>query len=489
MKSFWIQTLGCKVNHYESEQFAADLRRRGYRPAQDAASADVRLLNTCSVTAEAASKSRSAARRLGKLSSASADLASCADKPTVIVAGCWATSDPDDARAIGGVDAVIGHHQDAAAEMDRIFGPEISTASDFAGPTPRTGRNSSDHPLKTDRPGTHSLPLLDEHQSGRQRGVLKVQDGCDAHCTYCIIPTLRQSLWSKPIDRAVAEAQRLVDSGHLELVLTGIFLGAYGQPTALRRNQPPIAQGHLAELIDALCTRVTGLLRLRLSSLEPGDLTADLLATLVRHRAVVPHFHLPLQSGSDSVLRRMNRQYRRDDFLEMVARVRVAFDRPALTSDVVVGFPGETDADFHQTMDVVAAGGFIHVHAFPYSPRRGTAATRLRGRPHGNVVQQRLSELRHVAEAQSIAYRQSFIGQELAVLVEEPAKNAVATDQIRHGRCDRYFDVFFEGEARPGDLARVRIDRIRGSRTLGTLIEIERPRTFPLALYPGRGQG
>jgi threonylcarbamoyladenosine tRNA methylthiotransferase MtaB len=221
-----------------------------------------------------------------------------------------------------------------------------------------------------------SLPQLDARQTGHQRAFLKVQDGCDAHCTYCIIPNLRPRLWSRPVDDAVDEARRLVDAGHVELVLTGIFLGAYAQPTALHRRQTPDARRGLGRLIEALCTRVPGLRRLRLSSMEPGDITDDLLAVLRSHEQVVPHFHLPLQSGSDAILRRMNRQYGRDDFLRMVRRLTDAFDRPAITTDIIVGFPGETDDEFAATLDVVDRVRFIHTHAFSYSPRPGTAAAR-----------------------------------------------------------------------------------------------------------------
>jgi threonylcarbamoyladenosine tRNA methylthiotransferase MtaB len=342
-----------------------------------------------------------------------------------------------------------------------------------------------------------NLPLLHDHQTGRQRAVLKIQDGCDAHCTYCIIPKLRPNLWSKPVRDAVAEARRLVDTGHVELVLTGIFLGAYGQPTALRRRQPgarasspglgtpassPAANGEklsehgstptpLAALVEALCTQVPGLRRLRLSSLEPGDLSADLLSVLRSHQQVVPHFHLPLQSGSDEILRRMNRQYRRDDFLKMVDAVQAAFDRPALTTDVIAGFPGETDAEFQQTGDLVERAGFIHVHAFHFSPRPGTAAARWkRDFIHGPIVNQRVEALRVLADRASLAFRQSFIGQDVELLVEHDRDDAAASGDrgLRHGRCERYFDVSFEDRAaRPGDFVRVRVERATLTRTHG----------------------
>src|SRR5581483_9345929 len=224
--------------------------------------------------------------------------------------------------------------------------------------------------------GARSLPLLNERQSHHQRAYLKIQDGCDAHCTYCIIPQLRPSLWSKPVDECLNEARALVDAGHKEIVLTGIFLGAYGQPTALRRRQSIETAKPLGDLVEALCTQVRGLHRLRFSSLEPGDLTDDLIERLRSRPQIVPHFHLPLQSGSDVILHRMNRQYTRDDFLRMIERVHEKFDRPAITTDIIVGFPGETHEEFSRTLQVVDQARFIHTHAFSFSPRPGTAAAR-----------------------------------------------------------------------------------------------------------------
>ncbi|MDB5354904.1 MAG: mtaB [Phycisphaerales bacterium] len=330
------------------------------------------------------------------------------------------------------------------------------------------------------RPGTTALPLLGERQSGRQRAFLKIQDGCDAHCTYCIIPSLRPKLWSKPVDDAVNEANALVAAGHVEIVLTGIFLGAYGQPTALRRRQPHGTDKPLSALIDALCTRVPGLRRLRLSSLEPGDLTDDLLSVLRSHGQVVPHFHLPLQSGSETLLRKMNRQYTRDDFLRMVDRVNNAFDRPALTTDVVAGFPGETDDEFSRTMEVVEAARFIHVHAFPYSPRPGTAAARWTKQfVRGPIVNERIDHLRAAAADHSYAFRSSFLGETVEVIVERDgatsddssASNPTASDEtLRHGRCERYFSVFFNAlGAKPGDSTRLKIVSVTRERTIGQL--------------------
>lgn len=468
MKTFCVETLGCKINFYESHQLRALLKKRGLTET-DEAEADLRIVNTCSVTSAAARQSRQTARRLGRSSA------------RVVVTGCWATDAPAAAAALNGVHAVITHHDDVAAKLNLLLDQWLTETS--AEPLQQPGDGGINRPdfppVRTDKEitanaavsvnkqgGTHQLPLLTERQSDRQRAVLKIQDGCDASCTYCIIPRLRTTLWSRSEAQSVAEARAMVAAGHVEIVLTGIFLGAFGQPTALRRRQPANRGTPLADLVHALCTSVPGLRRLRLSSIEPGDLTDDLLAALRSHRQVVPHFHLPLQSGSDAVLRRMNRQYRRDDFHRLIDRVKKAFDRPALTTDVIVGFPGESDAEFAQTLDLVREAGFIHVHAFPFSPRAGTAAARWADqfvpRP---LVAARGQALRNLSEAQSLAFRRQFIGETMEVIVEAGESNG-----LRHGRCERYFSVHFPADgARAGDLLHVTVEEVLPERTVGTL--------------------
>ncbi|MBC8107765.1 MAG: MiaB/RimO family radical SAM methylthiotransferase [Anaerolineae bacterium] len=516
MKTFLIQTLGCKVNQYESEQIATLLRSRGLLQTDSPELADLRIVNSCSVTMEAASKSRQSTRRLIRLPvlpeatigeakgahSIGSDEAHAKSRGRIIVTGCWATSNREEASSLAGVDAVLTHMDDVAGELTRLLAQwqaedtivdpqnqlpvalQPATHSPAQGsirdegimnlragtPGPELPSDSKPHGRvfvkKNNRFGATSLPLLDDRHTGHQRAFLKIQDGCDAHCTYCIIPNLRPALWSKPIDDAVEEASRLVEAGHQEIVLTGIFLGAFGQPTALRRRQPADTQCELGKLIDALCTRVPGLRRLRLSSLEPGDLSEALIATLKSHPQIVPHFHLPLQSGSDALLRRMNRQYSGDDFLRMIDQVNQAFDRPAITTDIIVGFPGETDEEFDQTLEVVGRAKFIHIHAFPFSPRPGTAAARWSNDfVDPRTVKNRIQILTARAASCDFAFRSQFICAEVEILVE---RNADESSPMHHGRCERYFDVHVEDPTlQTGDAVRVRIDRITPSRTFG----------------------
>jgi threonylcarbamoyladenosine tRNA methylthiotransferase MtaB len=371
--------------------------------------------------------------------------------------GCWATSDREAASQLPGVDLVLTH-KDNVAERLREF-----LAEGEASPTAASGLV-----------GTRTLPILGQRQTQHQRAFLKIQDGCDAHCTYCIIPSLRSSLWSKPPEELLKEARQLVAAGHIEIILTGIFLSAYGQETALRRRQLESTGNPLARAIEMLCTQVPGLRRLRLSSIEPGDLDDELLHVLRSHEQAVPHFHLPLQSGSSAILRKMNRQYTRDDFLRLLDRIEAAFDRPALTTDIIVGFPGETDADFEQTRDVVDRARFIHMHVFPFSPRPGTAAARWESDfVRGPIVGERIDLLRQREIEFSYAFRSGFVGQTVQLLVEREPANRNGFGNVRHGRCPRYFDVYFESDtADTGDLVDVRIDWITPTRTFGTLVSI-----------------
>ncbi|HEX8342438.1 MAG TPA: MiaB/RimO family radical SAM methylthiotransferase [Tepidisphaeraceae bacterium] len=479
MKTFSIQTLGCRVNHYESEQIAAVLVRRGLAQVPSPAG-DVRVVHTCSVTTAAAKGSRQSVRRATRLTVLGQDETPefpAAGTAKVVVTGCWATSDPAAAAAIAGVDAVITNHEDVNARLTALLDDWAGAATAFAPddgarlPNPPVALRSADAPRPRRAVGSTSLPLLDARQSAHTRAFLKIQDGCDAHCTYCIIPQLRPTLWSKSPADAVAEARALVAAGHREIVLTGIFLGAYGKPTALRRRQTDQSEP-IATLIHSLCTEVPNLSRVRLSSLEPGDLTPTLLRTLQSHAQVVPHFHLPLQSGSDPILRKMNRQYTRAQYLDTAAMLRDAFDRPAITTDIIAAFPGETDADFAATLDVAERVRFIHTHAFPYSRRPNTAAARWKDKAvPPDVANARIAALTTHAAACGLAFRQSFLGETVTILVERQSADRPGTiSPLRHGRCERYFDVAFDSAATAGDHLRVRIDHVTAADTRGTVL-------------------
>ncbi|UCG17286.1 MAG: MiaB/RimO family radical SAM methylthiotransferase [Phycisphaerales bacterium] len=502
-----LTTLGCKVNQYESQQIRETLESLGLRAARRGETPDLGVVNTCAVTVSAARKSRQFIRRVSEQG-----------KVPIVVVGCYAAAAADTLQHMDGVVAVLGHDRDICQELREVASCRLETGADHRHrlgapgradahePHPAAGRASvGDDVLRstTDpvqgppstrsadcRPATTSsirIPVGRVNNAnplnrtirafaGHQRAFLKVQDGCDARCTYCIIPRLRPRPGWKPIATAVEEARALVGAGHREIVVTGIYLGAYGRSTAVRRPFNDDASP-LADLIDALAT-VEGLTRLRLSSLEPGDVDDRLLSALRRHDCCVPHLHVPLQAGSDAVLRRMNRQYTVGQFFDMIDRVRTELDRPALSTDVVVGFPGETDADFERTLDIVRHAAFCKVHAFPFSPRPGTAAAGWADQfVDSGVVKQRMNRLADVERQTARRFVGSFVGCEERVIVEQSASEASRTagkphDSLRHGRTDRYFDVHFAGpDVCAGDVAKVRIDAVTPGGARGTLIK------------------
>ncbi len=496
---YLLTTLGCKVNQYESQQIRELFESLGLRAARRGEVPDIAVVNTCAVTAGASRKTRQALRRLTR--------GTCG---SVVAVGCGASQDAERLRTLDGVTATIGHDVDICAELrelvvQKLQCPSLRSRNEATSPARATlERSNADrndvsmNPLAFEPDGRASVlrtanPSIDivppsspvvktegglasriKSFAGHQRAFLKVQDGCDACCTYCVIPHLRPKLRWKPIEAAVAEAQGLVRSGHKEIIVTGIFLGAYGRDTAVRKRFPG-QESPLARLVDALA-KVGGLKRLRLSSLEPGDVDAALLDVLSRHEECVPHLHLPLQSGSERVLRRMNRQYTRDDYVAVLDRVRDVLDRPAITTDVMIGFPGETEEDFRASLDVARHATFAKIHAFPYSPRERTAAAGWRNDfVHPAEVRKRMRLLAEVERDCSLAFRRSFVGHVERILVEEGEEFdhcSPACPPVHHGRSDRYFQVHFEAERiRPGDLVSVRIDRITPTHTHGTYIK------------------
>lgn len=510
-EKYLLTTLGCKVNQYESQLIREVLESHGLHPAGSDDSAVIAIVNTCAVTGQASRKNRQAVRRLSN-----------GGRTPVVVVGCGGAADAPQLKRLPGVLAVWSHDVDVRAELRSLLRDRLglmprsapvtsnnSASSSFLQPgamrdevrmmadVPSAGRQGTKsrfdnalHPIP-ELPivkGDDALVARIESFAGHQRAFLKIQDGCDAFCTYCIIPQLRPRLRSKPVKTAVAEAADLVRAGHREIILTGIFLGAYGRETALRKRWRG-RRSPLAELVAALA-EVEGLARLRLSSLEPGDLDESLLEVIGAHDVCVPHFHLPLQSGCENILRRMNRQYTPNEFVKMVDRVHAVLDRPAITTDIIVGFPGETEDDFQASVDLARHAKVSKIHAFPFSPREGTAAAKWRREFIDPVtVRERMQRLGEVERELSLAFRRQFIGQTERVIVEsaqpfeaqafewnmKDQSHSFASNDVPvicHGRADRYFDIHFEsGVHAPGDLVSVRIDRVTPTRTHGALIE------------------
>ncbi len=410
------------------------LRSHSLRPCE--ASADIEVVHTCSVTGTAAAKSRNAIRRAARRGG------------RVIITGCFPGTDADVAEELG--DAVVPQAGDVPM-IDRF-----ANALDTMLKRPR--REAEPRPSST-------LPIsLPREPSRHTRAELRIQDGCDAHCTFCIIPKIRTTLRSKKIGDVVAEATRLVELGHQEIVLTGIFIGAYGHETALRRKQVDPDREHLADLLDAVA-QIKGLGRLRLSSMEPGDVTNVLLDAMLANQPIIaPHLHLPLQSGSDAVLHKMNRQYDTDMYLDMIAMVqdRLTLDAlpPAITTDIICGFPSEDENDFDRTIEIAQRVGFLHMHVFPYSVRSGTAAARWPQLP-ASVIRHRVQTLLSLDSELSLSYRRNLVDHEVRVLIEHPANGT----EYARGRCDHYAEITLATNALPGTLVAARVTHATATTT------------------------
>jgi len=386
-------TLGCKVNQYETELVTEGLARVGFSEAVDGEPADLCLVNTCTVTGEGALKSRKAIRQLARKN----------PDAQIVVMGCYATMAEDVVADIPGVTEVL---------TDKRQIPEFLA-----------------------RWGVLDVPTGISRFGHRARAYVKVQDGCRMCCSYCIIPAARGDLTSRPLDELTDEVRRLVDSGYREIVLTGIHLGHWGLEWSDCRLRLP-------DLVERLLG-VDGHWRLRLSSLEAVEVDSRLISLMAAHPdRICPHLHLSMQSGSDTVLERMQRRWASTRFVEKCLEVKEVLDAPALTTDVIVGFPGETDAEFEASCRAVEAVGFSKVHIFRFSPREGTPAATMPDQIDGRVKQRRAAQLDSVSQRLRHDFFDSLVGQRLQVLVE----SADATQPgVLHGTSARYAPVRLNG--------------------------------------------
>jgi len=449
---------------------------RGLARAVDEEPAELELVHTCSVTTTAAAKSRHAVRRARRRNG---------ESPHVLVTGCYAETNRDEAARIAGTrDQVIAHEDAGGTGTGTGTGTSmidrLADAIDAWLGNPGNPEQNGDRHHLQGRVVPLPVVLPQRGAGSHVRAELRIQDGCDAHCTFCIIPKIRRTLRSKTVADTVAEARRLVDLGHREIVLSGIFIGAYGHETALRRHQsgrrdhPSVEP--LADLLDAVAA-VPGLERLRVSSMEPGDVTTALLDAMVANApVVVPHLHLPLQSGSDRILRRMNRQYTVPAYLDMIDTVNDTLTTadglpPAITTDIICGFPGETAEEFEQTVEVARRVGYLHMHVFPYSPRPGTAAARWRDTFVADTEKkQRVRRLIDLEEdpdtGLSLRYRRRLTGRQVRIVLEQPDR---VDPTLMTGRCDHYA------------LVHLRTDRLRGALLTATIREVTAARTTGVA--------
>jgi len=434
MKTFAVQTLGCKVNQYESQQIRQTLEQFGLTAAKPAQRPDIVVINTCCVTHIASSKSRQNIRKVQKAHPGSA----------VIVTGCLPIGPDNEAGTLDNLIIVKDKNtlplilerlsQKQHFSLNNANHSKPTNLSKIKDKNPNLTHSSAQKHPKEPLTSANSLPILTRF-TGQSRAFLKVQDGCDAYCTYCIIPKIRTHVCNKPVKTILKEARNLIQAGHKEIILTGIFLGAYGQKTARRKKWNPAKRDSLAELVNKIAD-LEGLKRLRLSSLEPLDVTDHLLEVMIAHDNIAPHLHLSLQSGSANILKKMARQYTIDDFLHVVEKVKKAFDRPAITTDIIVGFPGETENDFQQTTKIAKQVGFSKIHVFSFSIRKNTTAekmAKLFGKVSPQEIKRRSSILQNLDNQLQQQFRQSCTGLTETVLIEKT--------NPPQGRCSRYFMV------------------------------------------------
>jgi len=422
MKTFSINTLGCKVNQYESQQIRQLLEQFGLSQAETARKPDLVVINTCCVTHTASAKSRQRIRKAQKLS----------PDAVIVVSGCLPTVQIGELSYLGENVHLINNRDSLPDTLAQIVGAK--TASYGA-----KGLSS----CKNKWAIQPKLPQLTAFK-GHTRAFLKIQDGCDGYCSYCIVPKTRPFVHSKPPEAVLEEAQALIKAGHKEIVVTGIFLGAYGQKSVRRKNWPNSQNHKLAELLDKMA-KIPNLARIRLSSLEPADVTPRLLDTFSKNRNIMPHLHLSLQSGSNAVLKRMGRQYAADEFRDKVDSIKSRLDRPAITTDIIVGFPGEADADFEQTVDLAKDVGFAKMHIFSFSPRKGTPAASMQDTIDNRFIKNRVRIMCDLNNELSCRFRCQFLGEFATVLTEN-------SNQQPFGRSERYFMVYLEKSGKkPGN--------------------------------------
>lgn len=418
--TFAIETLGCKVNQYESEALGDLLVKRGWRQAEAGETPDLAVVNTCSVTHLADRKSRQAVRRFARM----------VPKPRLAVIGCYSQIDAEVLAEMEGVDWIRGSYDKGALVEWLTEPPEKACRVEIKS-------------LEVYRP-FDGLALTDLGE--RTRGMVKIQDGCDNYCAYCIIPYTRGRSRSRPLPAILEEARALASKGFRELVLIGIQSAFYG------RDLPDRIE--LVDVVEAVAG-IEGIDRVRLGSAEPTYFTRRRLERLTSVKAFCPHFHLSLQSGSDRILKAMNRKYTTAEYKTVVDDIRALFERPAVTTDLIVGFPGETDEDFEETLSFVEGIAFSGIHVFRYSKRKGTAAAGRDFQVPASVAKERSEAAMALSHKAAGVFLEKQVGRIENVLFER-----FTSEDIQEGLTCRHVPVRVEGRTPlAGSLKPVRLER------------------------------
>lgn len=402
-------SIGCKLNSYEIDLLRHQFAQAGYDIVPFGHEADVTVINTCTVTERADADCRKMVRRAYRNGA----------RPMIVVTGCMAQrmaecldDIPEVRLVIGNASktALLGYVEDALSGCSTervIFGPE------------------------TDAPAFLSIDRVEEasERESHTRAMLQVQDGCDERCTYCIIPSVRGASRSRPISDIIAHAERIVDAGYREIALTGVNTGSWGEDLS--------GSERFIDVLRAVCG-VTGVERIRINSIEPNTIDRELIDFLVTEPRICRHYHIPLQSGSNRVLKRMNRRYSSDDYASIVNELAVRQPDAAIGSDVMVGFPGETDEEFAETYDLIKRLPVTYLHVFPYSQRDGTSAVNLPGHHTRAVKDRRSSALRILGQEKRDEYHTRHIGTTVSVLIEDSRDSNTG---LLRGLTDNYIRV------------------------------------------------
>ena len=429
-------TLGCKVNQYDTQSIRERFANAGFKEIDNGRKADIYVINTCTVTSSADRKSRYFIHYAHRQN----------PKARIIVTGCYTTLDSDEIAKIPGVTHII-KNEDKNRIVESLNGLK--------------GHNEL-NPVRSKAPEATAAPLVRTSNgvneqndrgisnfSGHTRAFLKIQDGCNNFCSYCKVPKVRGVSRSRPLNEIIREANRLVKNGFKEIVLCGICLGAYGKDLVLLMN--------LVDVIDAL-EKIDGLLRIRLSSIEAGDILEELIGKMAQSKKLCQHLHIPIQSGDDGILKKMNRNYCREDYLNLIKKIKNSIPEIAITTDVLVGFPGEKEDNFQNTFNLIKEIVPLRVHIFPYSERSGTPAAILKDKIDPLVIKERISQLTGISKTCALDYKTQFLNKDRDVLIEERSKE---NNKYWEGYTDNYIKVLLKFYRNlKNQLIRVRLKKI-----------------------------
>jgi len=424
LKRVAFYTLGCKMNAHETAYMEERFKEAGYEIVPFNEEADVYVVNTCTVTSTADAKSRKAIRRAKQRN----------PKALVVATGCYGEVYPEEVERVKEADFITGN-------AEKFTMVEL-VEKRLRGEVPRVFVKG----VWKDR---RFYPLTLRHYEGKSRAFLKVQQGCELFCTYCVIPKARGKMLSLPHQEALRQVKELVEAGYKEIILTGTHLGAYGKE---------FEGWSLARLVEEI-VKLPELYRVRISSVEPLEFTPELIEVITSSEKVAPHFHIPLQSGSKRVLERMGRRYSPEDYRRVVEEILKRRPEACIGTDVMVGFPGESEEEFEETLKLVESIPFGYLHVFPYSKREGTVAARLKDSVPPEVKKKRAEVLREVGKRKSLEYRRRFLGKELPAVVLSETEGGRST-----ALTDNYIRIILDRRVEPGETVKVKLTQVKEKR-------------------------